>query len=120
MEATGMMGMPTAQSKFHDADPIELERMMAEQVKKNAPEDVQEFISALQEDGVTAEEVDELRQYALAALSSPDAFPELVSYLVEDGLIEEEEAPDGYDAGFVLSILGLVGVAQELVAQPTQ
>lgn len=112
-----MEGMMSGTSnKIHDADPAELENMMKEQVQQNAPEDVAEFIQAIQQDGLTAEEVDEVRQLVLAALRSPDGFKKLTTYLVTNGFLEQEEIPPEYDGGFVLALLGLVGVAADLVA----
>jgi hypothetical protein len=94
----------------------ELEMFMADLVQREAPEDVAEFVAAIQQDGVTQAEVDEVRQITLQTLSNPDNFPNFVQYLLAAGLLSQEDAPGQFDAGFVLSILGLVGVAQQLVA----
>jgi hypothetical protein len=93
----------------------ELEMFMADLVQREAPEDVAEFISAIQQDGVTQAEVDEVRQITLQTLSNPDNFPNFIQYLLAAGLMTPEDAPAEFDAGFVLSILGLVGVAQQIV-----
>jgi hypothetical protein len=92
-----------------------LELAMADFVKQQAPEDVQEFIEAITENGVTQEEVDEVRAITTETLTNPDNFPRFVQYLVAAQLIEQEDAPQTFEVGFVLSILGLVGVAQENV-----
>jgi phage shock protein A len=93
----------------------ELEMFMAETVKREAAESVQEFIQEISQDGITPEEVDEVRQRVLTALADPSYFGELMQYLVASNLMDAEDAPAEYDVGFVLSLLGLVGVAQELV-----
>ena len=95
-------------------DEIEqLEQFMADLIMKESPEDAQEFIDAISQDGVTQAEIDEVRQVTVDALSNPETFPAFVRYLLRAGLIEEE--PKEYDPGFVMSILGLVGIAQNLV-----
>lgn len=111
-----MEGMMSGKSnKIYDADPVELEAKMKEQVQQNAPEDVAEFIQAIQQDGLTEAEVDEVRQLVLDALRNPKGFKKLTTYLVTNGFLEQEEVPPEYDGGFVLSLLGLVGVAADLV-----
>ena len=94
----------------------ELELFMADLVQREAPEDVAEFIAAIQQDGVTQAEIDEVRAITLQTLSNPDNFPNLIQYLLAAGLLDQQSAPAEFDTGFVLSILGLVGVAQQSVA----
>ena len=94
----------------------ELEIFMADLVQREAPEDVAEFIAAIQQDGVTQAEVDEVRTITIETLSNPDNFPNFIQYLLAANLIQQEDAPVQFDTGFVLSILGLVGVAQQSVA----
>jgi len=116
----GMMTAPQPQDMgIHGVDPAELEKFMAEKVQSEAPDEANEFLEGIQEDGLSAEEVDEVRQVTLAALKSPDAFPQLTAYLVNAELIDEEDIPKEYDGGFVLAILGLVGLAQDLVTSST-
>jgi hypothetical protein len=93
----------------------ELELFMTNLVKERSPGGVQEFISAISEGGVDQEEVDVLREVIMRAVSDPSTFPEMVGFLIRNDLIAEEDAPTQYDMGFVLTMLGLVGVAQELV-----
>jgi hypothetical protein len=93
----------------------ELEMFMADLVQREAPGDVAEFVAAIQQDGVTQAEVDEVRQITLQTLSDPSIFPQFVQYLLAAGLMTPEDAPAEFDVGFVLSILGLVGVAQQIV-----
>ena len=94
----------------------ELELFMANLVQREAPQDVAEFIAAIQQDGVTQAEVDEVRAITLQTLSDPANFPNFIQYLLAAGLLEQQDAPAEFDTGFVLSILGLVGVAQQIVA----
>ena len=94
----------------------ELELFMANLVQREAPQDVAEFIAAIQQDGVTQAEIDEVRAITLQTLSNPDNFPNFIQYLLAAGLLEQQDAPVEFDTGFVLSILGLVGVAQQSVA----
>jgi hypothetical protein len=95
-------------------DEIEqIEQFMADFIMRESPEDAREFIDAISQDGITQAEVDEVRAVAVEALSNPETFPAFVQYLLRAGLIEEE--PQEYDPGFVMSILGLVGIAQSLV-----
>jgi hypothetical protein len=93
----------------------QLEQLMAESVQKEAPEDVQEFVDSIMEGGITQQEVDEVRQQTVMALQDQEYFQTFIRYLTGAGLLEQEDAPSSYDVGFVLSILGLVGVAQSLV-----
>jgi len=94
----------------------ELELFMADLVQREDPQDVAEFIAAIQQDGVTQAEIDEVRAITLQTLSNPDNFPNFIQYLLAAGLLEQQDAPAEFDIGFVLSILGLVGVAQQSVA----
>lgn len=93
----------------------ELELFMTNLVKERSPSGVQEFIAAISEDGVDQQEVDVLREVIMRAVSDPSTFPAMVGFLIRNDLIAEEDAPTQYDMGFVLTMLGLVGVAQELV-----
>lgn len=92
-----------------------LELAMADFVKQQAPEDVQEFIDLLSTADITQEEVDEFRQIIIEGLTQPSEFPKMVRYLIRNEFIEEEDAPKEYDQGFALAMLGLVGVAQSIV-----
>jgi len=94
----------------------ELELFMADLVQREDPQDVAEFIAAIQQDGVTQAEINEVRAITLQTLSNPDNFPNFIQYLLAAGLLEQQDAPAEFDIGFVLSILGLVGVAQQSVA----
>lgn len=94
-------------------DLVQMEQFMADLVQKEAADDVQEFIDAISQDGVTQAEIDEVRAVTVEALNNPASFPQFVQYLLRAGLIEE--APQEYDIGFVLTILGLVGIAQNIV-----
>lgn len=94
----------------------ELELFMADLVQREAPEDVAEFVASIQQDGVTQAEVDEVRAITIETLSNPNNFPNFTQYLLAAGLIQQEDVPAQFDTGFVLSILGLVGVAQQIVA----
>jgi hypothetical protein len=94
----------------------ELELFMADLVQREAPQDVAEFVAAIQQEGVTQAEIDEVRTITLETLSNPDNFPNFIQYLLAAGLLQQEDAPSQFDTGFVLSILGLVGVAQQSVA----
>lgn len=90
----------------------DIETTMADLVLKESPEAVAEFLAAMQEDGMTQEEIMELRQQVYAVLQNRDSYPEFVDYLVSTGFINEEEVPPQFEIGFVMTILGLVGVAQ--------
>jgi hypothetical protein len=92
-----------------------LEAAMADFVLKESAEEVKDFIDAIKEDGVTQEEVDEARAITTETLTNPENFPRFTQYLVAAGLIEQKDVPQEFDVGFVLSILGLVGVAQQYV-----
>ena len=98
-----------------EAQIAQLEQLMAESVQNEAPDDVQTFIDAILVDGISQEEVDEVRQQAVMALQNPNQFKKFTRYLIASNLMEESDVPKSYDVGFVLAILGLVGVAQNLV-----
>ena len=91
----------------------QLEQFMADLIMREAQDEARQFIDAISEDGVTQAEIDEVRQVTVDALRNPETFPVFVQYLLRAGLITEE--PQEYDPGFVMSILGLVGIAQNLV-----
>jgi hypothetical protein len=93
----------------------ELEIYMADFILKEAPEDVTDFIDAIQQSGVTQEEVDEVRQITLETLKDPSNYPRFAQYLISTELLEKKVVPPSFDAGFVLSILGLIGVVQRIV-----
>lgn len=92
-----------------------IERFMADLVQREAPQEVANFVNEISQNGVTQQEVDEVRQQAIMALQEPSTFPSFIRYLVASNLIEQKDAPKEFDVGFVLTILGLVGVAQQIV-----
>lgn len=95
----------------------ELELFMANFVQEKAPNDVADFVAAIQEGGVDQEEVDVLREVVMRALQDPSTFPAMIGFLIRNDLLTQEDAPTQYDTGFVLTMLGLVGVAQTLVGR---
>lgn len=96
-------------------DFVALEQFMADLVRREAQEEVNQFIQDISMDGVTFQEVDDVRQQVIAAMQDPTAFSSLVRFLIASGLLEQADAPTDYDFGFLLTMLGLVGVAQQLV-----
>ncbi len=56
----------------------ELELFMADLVQREAPQDVAEFVAAIQQDGVTRAEIAEVRAITIETLSNPDNFPTFI------------------------------------------
>ena len=93
----------------------ELEIFMANLLNERSPQNVQNFIDEISEGGVDQEEVDTMREVVMRAINDPSTYSAMVGFLIRNGVIDEGDAPDQYDAGFVLTMLGLVGIAQSLV-----
>ena len=93
----------------------EIENTMKRLVLEQAPEEVQEFIDAISEDGVTQDEVTEFRNMTLQSIDNPRMYPKYMRYLESNGLLERQDIPKVYDAGFMMAMLGMAGVAQDYV-----
>lgn len=93
----------------------QIEATMKQLIMERAPEEAQEFIDAISEDGVTQQEVDEFRTLTIQAIDNPRTYPRYMKYLESTGLMERADIPRVYDAGFLLSMLGMAGVAQDHV-----
>ena len=89
-----------------------MEQMMAEKMQQESPTEVQEFIDELQQDGINAEEIDEIRQLVLAAFEGPEQYAALIEFMASEDMIDPEDAPAEPETGFVLAVLGMVGAAQ--------
>jgi len=94
----------------------EYEVMMADTLKRTAPELISFFMDAISRDGVSQEEIDQVRQMVLGVLRDRDMYPQFVEFLVSSGLVDREDAPKQFDIGFVMTMLGLVGIAQEIAS----
>jgi hypothetical protein len=93
----------------------EIEASMKIVVQQQAPEEVMEFMQAISEDGVTQAEVDEFRAITIDSIDNPGNYPKYMRYLESTGLMEKEDIPTTYDAGFLLSMMGMAGIAQDAV-----
>lgn len=93
----------------------QIEATMKQVVLQQAAEEVQLFIQAISQDGVTQDEVDEFRAMTIEAIDDPRTYPKYMQYLESIGLLTAEQIPDVYDAGFMLTMLGMAGVAQDYV-----
>jgi len=54
---------------------------------------------------MVAEDLDEAIELLEAALENPDMYPQMVQAAIEDGLIDEGDAPPEFNAEFIISIL---------------
>jgi hypothetical protein len=93
----------------------ELEMFMANLLQERSPQNVQSFIDEISEGGVDQEEVDTMREVVMRTINDPSTYSAMVGFLTRNGIIDDGDAPAQYDAGFVLTMLGLVGIAQSLV-----
>lgn len=94
---------------------MQIEQTMAQLIQQNAPEDVQEFITAISQDGITQDEVSEFRQETISTINNPQQFGRYVQYLISTGLLDREDAPQSYDATFMFVMLGMGAIAQTMV-----
>lgn len=93
----------------------QIEATMKQLVMQNNEQVMQAFMQALSEDGITQDEVDEFRAMTIEAIDNPRMYPRYMKYLESNGLMDVDEIPDVYDAGFLFAMLGLAGVAQDAV-----
>lgn len=93
----------------------QIEATMKQVVSQQSPESVKEIVDAILQDGVTQDEVDEFRAMTIEAIDDPRTYPKYMQYLESIGLLTAEQIPDVYDAGFMLTMLGMAGVAQDYV-----
>jgi hypothetical protein len=95
----------------------QLENYMADLLQERSPQSVQAFLAAIQEDGFSQQEIDDLRSVVMATLEDPENYDYLIRYLVESGLIQRGNFPEEFNIGFVMTVLGFVGAAQRAISQ---
>jgi hypothetical protein len=98
----------------------QVEQTMVQLIQENAPEDLQEFIDAISEDGVTQREVSEFREETINAINNPNYFDEYLRYLTVAGFMEKTDIPSSYDINFLFVMLGMGAIAQTLVNSQTE
>ena len=78
---------------------------------------VEEITRRLSSTPIVAEDLTEAIQMLEIALQDPNAYPEMVQAAIADGLIDQGDAPEQYDAVFIISLLlALYGLRDRLNA----
>ncbi len=79
---------------------------------------VEEIKTRLSNTPIVAEDLMEAIQMLEIALQDPNAYPEMVQAAIADGLIDPGDAPEQYDAVFIISLLlALYGLRDNLTAE---
>lgn len=79
---------------------------------------VEEIKTRLSNTPIVAEDLVEAIQMLEIALQDPSAYPEMVQAAIADGLIDPGDAPEQYDAVFIISLLlALYGLRDNLTAE---
>lgn len=79
---------------------------------------VEEIKTRLSNTPIVAEDLMEAIQMLEIALQDPSAYPEMVQAAIADGLIDPGDAPEQYDAVFIISLLlALYGLRDNLTAE---
>ena len=66
---------------------------------------VEEIKKRLSNTPIVAEDLMEAIQMLEIALQDPNSYPEMVQAAIADGLIDPGDAPEQYDAVFIISLL---------------
>jgi len=79
---------------------------------------VEEIKKRLSNTPIVAEDLMEAIQMLEIALQDPNSYPEMVQAAIADGLIDPGDAPEQYDAVFIISLLlALYGLRDNLTAE---
>ena len=79
---------------------------------------VEEIKTRLSNTPIVAEDLMEAIQMLEIALQDPNSYPEMVQAAIADGLIDPGDAPEQYDAVFIISLLlALYGLRDNLTAE---
>lgn len=65
----------------------------------------EEIIEELQSGGITAQQFNMAVQLAQVALQNPSMYPQIRNYILQQGLMEEDEIPPEYDQAFLFALL---------------
>jgi hypothetical protein len=94
-----------------------MDAQITDTIRKN-PEIEQEIGAALHEalasGELTLPELNQITQLAKAAAQNPNLWPQLRTFVINQGIAEVDELPEQYDQGLVIVIITLAKVAEKL------
>lgn len=109
--APGLQAPQGAEAAMTPEGPMSMDvvNREVESMMQNNPEMVQELraeMVALMESGeLTPEELNKSVQLAQAALQNPEVYPQLRLFAIQQGIGSEEELPEEYDQGLLISVV---------------
>jgi len=80
-------------------------RRFASQHPEQVAQIKEAIMEALQEGEMTAQQLNTAVQLATVAAQNPQMYPQIRAYIIQQGLMEEEEIPPEYDQGFIFALL---------------
>lgn len=99
-----------------DANMVEMQlQQFASQNPQIVAQMQQEVNAALMSGELTQQELNMLAQMATTALRSPDMYPQLRQFAIQQGLAAEEDIPMDYDQGLIIAVLLAAQAAQASV-----
>lgn len=112
-QAPQMPGMPQGQQAPQDPNQIQSQLQQAIQANPQKVASVKAAIKGLLDSGnMTEQELSTIVQLAKVALHNPSSWPQLRAYAIKEGIAQENEIPQEYDAGLVYTII-LAGMSMQ-------
>lgn len=97
-----------------------VEQQIQDVMRKN-PQGIQKLqevlITGIQSGEIDLQELNMAGQLAMTALQSPDLYPQLRQFAIQQGLVAEQDLSPQYDQGLVISLVVAVRAAQQLMQQ---
>lgn len=100
--------------------PQMVEQQIQDAMRKN-PQGIQQLqqviMTGVQSGEIDMQELNMVGQLAMTALQSPDLYPQLRQFAIQQGLATEQDISPQYDQGLVISLVVAVRAAQQLMQQ---
>ncbi len=97
-----------------------VEQQIQDVMRKN-PQGIQKLqeviMTGIQSGEIDLQELNMAGQLAMTALQSPDLYPQLRQFAIQQGLVAEQDLSPQYDQGLVISLVVAVRAAQQMMQQ---
>jgi len=111
---------PQGVSNTKPMSPQMVEQQIQDVMRKN-PQGIQQLqqviMTGVQSGEVDLQELNMVGQLAMTALQSPDLYPQLRQFAIQQGLVAEQDISPTYDQGLVISLVVAVRAAQQMMQQ---
>ena len=111
---------PQGTTNAKPMSPQMVEQQIQDVMRKN-PQGIQQLqqviMTGVQSGEVDLQELNMVGQLAMTALQSPDLYPQLRQFAIQQGLVAEQDISPTYDQGLVISLVVAVRAAQQMMQQ---